>query len=60
MNRFYLDRSVDMSAPAEQLHVCIPEYVLGYAYCEDMAQLSKFNLKAKSSRGYAKRAESLT
>ena len=40
-----------MSAPAEQLHVCIPEYALGYAYCEDMAQLSNSNSRQKVRAG---------
>ena len=40
-----------MSAPAKQLHVCIPEYVLGYAYCEDMAQLSNSNSRQKVRAG---------
>ena len=46
MNRFYLDRSVDMSAPAEQLHVCIT----GYAYGEDMVPLSNSNSRQKFAR----------
>ena len=40
-----------MSAPAEQLHVCIPEYALGYAYCEDMAPLSNSNSRQKIRAG---------
>ena len=40
-----------MSAPAEQLHVCIPEYALGYAYCEDMAQLPNSNSRQKVRAG---------
>ena len=46
MNRLYLDRPVDMSAPAEHLHVCIP----GYAYCEDMVPLSNSNSRQKFAR----------